>query len=128
MPIWRVFFKEISATRGETPGGPLKIEVKPSVGSARVEGPENAKMGRVEYALEATYGEGFAKIRVAGDMLIIGRDVEKISNGRIADPELLRAVLQRIFVEPLAVAVYLAKELGLPMPIRVPQVRVEGQQ
>ncbi len=122
MPVARVIVKEIEAKRGTIkPGEKISIEVTPGIKNARIEG----EVLRVDFELKAGYGS-LGSIKIGGEMVYVGEKLEdKVEDGRIKDAEIVRELLQRCFYEPLALACAIAKEIGLPLPVRVPEVRVE---
>jgi len=126
MPIWRVTITGISASRKEKLPEKVTVEVKPAVLKAEVEEAGAAKLVKVNYRLTTNYEPEVGKIEIEGNMYVVGVDAEKVvEKGNVKDPEVLRQIYQRIFLEPMVMAINIAKELLLPLPVRMPEVRVE---
>ena len=126
MAIWRVTVKRVEAWREDKLPEQVKVEVKPKIVKADIETAGNAKLARVDYELEARYEPGAGKISVSGSMYIVGEKAENIiKDGKITDIETLRQVYQRIFLEPMVIAIEMAKELLLPLPVKMPEVKIE---
>ena len=129
MPVWRVTVNAVEASRKEQVPGNVQIEVKPSVEKAKLEksGKGGKDIIRTTYNLEVKYTPNVGSIKVKGDMILINEDFDKIADkkGLITDPEMVRQMYQRIFLEPMVLTIQLAKEMMLPMPVRMPEVKVE---
>lgn len=125
MPVWRVSINEVNAERSEKSVQGITVEVKPYLGKASIEKAGNTELVKVEYQLTAKYQPDVGSIEVGGDMFFMGLDTdEDLKKGRIVNTEVIRQGYSRIFVEPMVVAIDLAKELKLPLPVRMPEVNV----
>ncbi|HDR53306.1 MAG TPA: hypothetical protein ENN60_01355 [archaeon] len=125
MPIWRVTVNEVSARREKELPANMQVEVSPQLGKVEKEKAGEADLFRIPYTLNVAYGKDAGKISVGGNMFIIGEDASIFEKGNVNDPNVVRQIYQRIFVEPMVMAVVLAKELLLPLPVQMPQVKVE---
>lgn len=124
MPIWRVTVTKVSAERGKQLPANMQVEVSPKLGTSAKEKAGDTELIRVPYDLNVKYGD-MGKIVIGGHMYLIGEDECLRDDGSIKDSDVVRMIYQRIFVEPMVVAIDLAKELKLPLPVRMPQVKVE---
>ena len=126
MPIWRVTIEDVKANRAEKVPTGMTVEVKPKLGKAVTEKAGDLQLIKVGYNLSANYEPKVGGIEVAGSIYFIGLDPKKaIKDGKLKEAEAARQAYQRIFVEPMVVAIGLAKELLLPLPIRMPEVKIE---
>jgi hypothetical protein len=126
MPVWRVSINSVKASRTEKPPQGMTVEVKPALKEAKTEKAGETELVRAKYSLKADYKPDVGSIEVAGDIYFVGLDKGDLKDGRIVNPEVLRQAYQRIFIEPMVVAISLAKELTLPLPVRMPEVKVEA--
>ncbi len=124
MPIWRTTITKVSAERGSITSPKMQVEVSPRIGKAKMEKAGGSELLKVPYDLNISYGDA-GKIVVSGDVFFIGESSEVLKDGTLQDVELLRQVYQRLFVEPMVLAISLAKELVLPLPVQMPQVKIE---
>jgi hypothetical protein len=126
MPIWRVTIDDVKANKAEKVPTGMTVEVKPTLGKAEGEKAGDLQLVKVGYNLLANYKPSVGSIEVGGSIYFIGLDAKKaIKGGKLVDAEAARQAYQRIFVEPMVVAIGLAKELLLPLPIRMPEVKIE---
>lgn len=127
MPVWRVTINNVRAERGSATSEGMTVEVKPSLKKAEIEKAGKAELIKVEYVLRAEYRPSVGSIEVGGHIYFVGLDANKVmGSGTIKDPEIIRQAYQRIFVEPMVIAIGLAKDLALPLPVRMPEVTVEA--
>ena len=124
MPIWRNTINKVSAERGDVTSSQMQVEVSPKIGKAKMEKAGDSELLKVPYTLNINYGDA-GKIVVGGDMYFVGESSEVLKDGTLQDPELIRQVYQRLFIEPMVLAISLAKDLVLPLPVQMPQVKVE---
>ncbi|MBR9681747.1 MAG: hypothetical protein GOV00_03025 [Candidatus Altiarchaeota archaeon] len=124
MPIWRTTITKVSAERGEISKPQMQVEVSPTIGKAKMEKAGDSELLRVPYDLNINYGKA-GKIVIGGDMYFVGESSDVLKDGVIQDSELVRQVYQRLFIEPMVLAISLAKDLILPIPVQMPQVKVE---
>ncbi len=126
MPIWRVTVTGVSAKRKEKIPEKVTVEVKPAVLKASVEEAGASRLVKVDYRLRTNYQPDVGSIEITGAMYLVGVNAEDaIENDMLKDPDLVRQVYQRIFLEPMVMAINIAKELLLPLPVRMPEVKVE---
>jgi hypothetical protein len=126
MPIWRATIDSVKAERSKDVPQGMTVEVKPALLKAEVEKAGNSKLVKVDYRLLASYEPKVGMIEIGGSLYFIGVDADKVlKDGKITDIEMIRQAYQRIFLEPTVVAISLAKELMLPLPVKMPEVRVE---
>ncbi len=126
MPVWRVAITKVEAKRKDKLPEKVTVEVKPAILKAQVEEAGTAKLVRVDYRLRVDYQPDVGHIEIGGAMYLIGMDAEKVvENNNLTDPEAVRMVYQRMFLEPMVMAINIAKELLLPLPVRMPEVKVE---
>lgn len=126
MPIWRVTVEDVKANRAEKVPTGMTVEVKPTLGKAKTEKAGDLQLVKVEYNLVANYQPKVGSIEVGGSIYFIGLDAKKALKGdKLSDAQAARQAYQRIFVEPMVLAIGLAKELLLPLPVRMPEVKVE---
>jgi len=126
MPIWRVTINEVSARRKEKLPEQVKVEVKPAVIKAEVEEAGATKLVKVDYRLRVDYEPEVGHIEISGNMYLVGVDAEKVvEKNNIKDPAVVKMVYQRIFLEPMVMAIGIAKEMLLPLPVKMPEVKVE---
>ena len=129
MAVWRVTITKVNGWRAEKLPESVKVEVKPAILEAKAEKAGNAELLRVDYRLSAKYEPKAGLIEVEGAMYLVGVDPEKVlKDGGITDPEIVRQVYQRMFLEPMVLAIGMAKEMLLPLPVRMPEVRVEKKE
>lgn len=127
MPVWRVTINNVRAKRTPGKAEGITVEVKPALKEAKVEKAGKADLIKVEYGLKANYKPGVGSIDVGGHIFFIGLDPKEVmEDDRISDPEIVRQAYQRIFVEPMVAAIDLAKEMKLPLPVRMPEVSIKG--
>ena len=127
MPVWRVTINDVKAERKDKVPKGMTVEVKPSLLKAEKEKAGEVNLVKAEYKLSCLYQPEFGKIEVGGHIYFIDIDSDKaLENGRIVDPEVVRQAYQRIFVEPMVTAIGLAKELLLPLPVRMPEIKIEA--
>ncbi|MBR9689597.1 MAG: hypothetical protein GOV01_01715 [Candidatus Altiarchaeota archaeon] len=127
MPVWRVTINDVKAERKDKVPKGMTVEVKPSLLKAEKEKAGEVNLVKAEYKLSCLYQPDFGAIEVAGHIYFIDVDADKVlENGRIIDPEVVRQAYQRIFVEPMVTAIGLAKELLLPLPVRMPEIKIEA--
>jgi len=126
MPVWRVTIEDVKANRSEKIPKGMTVEVKPALLGAEAEKAGELQLVKVGYKLSANYKPNVGSIEVGGSIYFIGLDAKKvIKKGKLVDAEAARQAYQRIFVEPMVLAIGLAKELLLPLPVRMPEVKVE---
>lgn len=126
MAIWRVTINDIKATRKDIIPGGMTVEIKPSLTGAKVEKAGEVDLVKADYALTCRYQPDFGEISVSGSIFFIDVDPKAvIKDGKIVDTEVIRQAYQRIFVEPVVMAIDLAKELLLPLPVKMPAIKVE---
>ncbi|MBR9680529.1 MAG: hypothetical protein GOU98_01740 [Candidatus Altiarchaeota archaeon] len=126
MAIWRVTVDNIKANRKDSLPTGMTVEVKPSLTSAGVEKAGEVELVKAGYKLSCKYQPDFGQIEVSGNIYFIDVDPKKIlKDGKIVDTEIIRQAYQRIFVEPVVIAIGIAKELLLPLPIKMPEIKVE---
>lgn len=124
MPIWRTTITKVSAERGKINSPNMQVEVSPTIGKVTIEKAGDSELIKVPYTLKIKYGDA-GHITVAGDTYFVGESSELVKNGALTDSELLRQVYQRLFVEPMVLAISIAKELTLPLPVQMPNVKVD---
>ena len=128
MPVWRVTINNIKAERSSKAPEGITVEVKPSLVKAEIEDAGTAKLVRTDYKLAANYEPNVGKIEIEGSIYFIGVDPKKaLEKGKLSDVELIRQAYQRIFLEPMVTAIGLAKELRLPLPVKMPEIKVEDK-
>ena len=126
MPIWRVTVTDVKAKREDKLPQGMTVEVSPALEGASTEKAGDTELVRVDYRFRANYQPSAGSIEVAGSMYFIGLDAKKVlKDGKLVDTEVIRQAMQRIFVEPAVIAISLAKELLLPLPVKMPEVKVE---
>ena len=126
MAIWRVTINDIKASRKDNLPGGMTVEVKPSLIGAGVEKAGQVELVKAEYKLSCKYQPDFGLIEITGNIYFIDVDAKKVlKDGKIVDTEIIRQAYQRIFVEPVVMAIGIAKELLLPLPIKMPEIKVE---
>jgi len=126
MPVWRVTINKVKAERSPATTEGMTVEVKPSLRDAEVEKAGNAELIKVEYLLKAQYQPNIGQIEVGGHIYFIGLDPKKVlKDDVVIDPDVVRQAYQRIFVEPMVLAIGLAKDLTLPLPVRMPEITVD---
>ena len=123
MPIWRTTITNVAAERGKINSPSMQVEVNPTIGKVTVEKAGDSELIKVPYTLKIKYGDA-GNITVAGDTYFVGESSEIVKAGVLTDSELVRQVYQRIFVEPMVLAISIAKELTLPLPVQMPKVKV----
>lgn len=127
MPVWRVTINKVKAERLPSTTEGMTVEVKPSLRNAEVEKAGNAELIKVEYVLNADYKPGIGQIEIGGHIYFLGLDPKKVmKDNTIIDPDIVRQAYQRIFVEPMVLAINLAKDLTLPLPVRMPEITVDA--
>ncbi len=128
MPIWRVTIDSIKGERAPKVLKGITVEVKPSLIKAEIEDAGKTKLVRTDYKLVAKYSPDVGKIEIGGSIYFINVDPKKVmEKGKLKDVELIRQAYQRIFLEPMVTAIGLAKELRLPLPVKMPEVKVEAE-
>jgi|GEM_PF-3512980 len=129
MAIWRVTINNIKANRKDSIPGGMTVEIKPALTGAKVEKAGEVNLVRADYTLSCKYQPDFGEISVSGSIFFIDVDPKTvIKDGKIIDTEIIRQAYQRIFVEPVVMAIDIAKELLLPLPVKMPAIKVEKTQ
>lgn len=127
MPVWRVTIDEVKASRAKKIPKGMTVEVKPSLTKTETEKAGDLQLVKVDYSLSAKYQPSVGSIEVSGSIYFIGLDPKKaVKGGKLIDVDAVRQAYQRIFVEPMVLAIGLAKELMLPLPVRMPEIKVES--
>lgn len=108
-------------------GGKLSVSTNSRVDPVEIEEIGKQKVATVKWGLDIEYSPAIGKIVIEGKVYVAG-DVSKVtekSGSRISlVAEEARQVHQTILRMPLVVAVNVARELNMPLPMNFPVVEV----
>lgn len=132
MPIVRVDLNSVRSARREVRSeGGVKIKTSAEPGKIRKEKVGNQEMLLIDFALKTTYDPDIGEIEVAGTAFYTDEKLESKytkDKGQIKiAPDVMAEVAQMVFIQPAILAINLARELRLPLPIQFPKVQLKQQ-
>jgi|GEM_PF-6089107 len=131
MAITRLLLTKVEAKVNEEEklsGGSVSVSTNSRVGPVVFEEIGGQKVLSMKWGLDVEYAPSVGKIVVEGKVYISG-DIDKVTvkngNTTVLVPDEARQVHQAILRLPLIVAINLAREVALPLPMNFPTVEVE---
>ncbi len=129
MPIWRVLYNKIEAEKSNKVTKSVEVNTNTKIKEVRREKAGKAEMLAVDFALNTTYKPKVGSINIEGTVYYTARDLDKVTKTKgkriMLEPEAMKEVHTAILREPVIIAINNAKNLGLPLPISFPKVKVE---
>ena len=128
MPIWRVLYTSIKAEKTEKVTKAVEVNTNTKIEDIKTEKIGAGEMLAVDFSLDTTYTPNVGKLEVKGTVYYAAEDLSKImtKTGKKInlEAEVMREIHTAILREPVIISINNAKNLGLPMPISFPAVRV----
>ncbi|MFH0961805.1 MAG: hypothetical protein V1820_03920 [archaeon] len=134
MAVARMLLTKIEGKLNEdakVEGGQLSISTNSRVEHIAIEDIGKQKVVVAKWGLDVEYSPNVGKIVVEGKVYVTGdpeKITEKAGTGITLVAEEARHVHQAILRLPLIVAVNVARELSLPLPMNFPTVEISGAQ
>lgn len=130
MPVWRILYTAIKAEKTEKLTSSVEVNTNTKIKDVRREKVGKGEMLAVDFTLETSYTPKVGSINVSGTVYYAAPDLDKIitekkGKGLSLEASVMREIHLAILREPVIIAINNAKDLGLPMPISFPSVRVQ---
>jgi len=131
MPVWRMLYKKINAEKTEKLTAAVEVNTNTKIDDIRIEKVGKGEMLAIDFTLETKYKPNVGHLEVCGTVIYATSDMSKImkkvgKNIKL-EAKVMREIHTAILREPVIIAINNAKDLGLPMPISFPGVRVENK-
>lgn len=130
MPIWRVIYKRITAEKTDKVTKSVEVNTNTKIDEVRTEKIGKGKMLAVDFTLQTLYKPKVGKLEIEGTVYYAAENLSSImtKTGKKIKLEanVMREIHTAILREPVIISINNAKNLGLPMPISFPSVRVES--
>ena len=130
MPITRLDITGIKCERNpEVSGGQVKIKTAVEPKKITKKKLNNVEHLLIEFALRTDYEPDLGLIEIMGTVYYTHQDLKSkytTEKGNILiNPEVAAEVAQLIYIQPAIIAVNLARELRLPLPVQFPKVELQ---
>jgi len=132
MNIVNIVFTGISASKTGVPKSKMNIS-----NNMRIDSVEEVKMPvdktkvamKIEFTYSVSYDPDFAKIELKGDVLAIDEEkqarkiLDKFKKDKILEKDVALVLMNSILNKCSIEAIVMARELGLPSPIKLPGIK-----
>lgn len=130
MPITRLDITGIKCERNpDAAGGQVKIKTSVEPRKITKKKIDNNEFLLIDFALRTNYEPDIGIIEISGTVYYTHEDLKSkytMEKGNVLiNPEVAAEVAQLIYIQPAIIAVNLARELRLPLPIQFPRVELQ---